>query len=111
MFPDGKLGPLHKVIEAAEGAGFETRDVESLREHYAVTLRAWVDRLTRQADRAIALTNERTFRVWRLYMTASAASFANGSINVVQTLLSKPDSSGRSSLPLTRDDILALPTV
>ncbi|HEX7018972.1 MAG TPA: cyclopropane-fatty-acyl-phospholipid synthase family protein [Gemmatimonadaceae bacterium] len=111
VFPDGKLGPLHKVIEAAEGAGFETRDVESLREHYAMTLRSWVDRLTRQADRAVALTNERTFRVWRLYMTASAVSFTNGSINVVQTLLSKPDAAGRSNLPLTRDDILALPRV
>ncbi len=108
VFPDGKLLPLHNVIAAAEGAGFETRDVESLREHYALTLRAWVARLVRQRSRAIAIAGERIFRTWRLYMTGSAHSFATGSINVVQTLLSKPDAAGRSGLPLTRDDILRL---
>ena len=106
VFPDGDLCPLDAVIGAAEGAGFETRDVESLREHYVLTLRAWVDRLVRQRDRAIAIAGERTFRVWRLYMSASAHAFATASINVVQTLLSKPDASGRSSLPLTRRDLL-----
>lgn len=105
VFPDGRLGPLSAVIAAAEGAGFETRDVESLREHYAATLRAWVDRLIRNQDRAIQLSDERTFRTWRLYMTASAYAFSTGSINIVQTLLSKPDSRGRSHLPLTRDDM------
>lgn len=105
VFPDGRLGPLDAVIAAAEGAGFETRDVESLREHYATTLRHWVERLIRNSERAIQLSDERTYRTWRLYMTASAHAFATGSINVVQTLLSKPDSRGRSHLPLTRADI------
>jgi cyclopropane-fatty-acyl-phospholipid synthase len=102
VFPDGKLGPLAGVIAAAEGAGFETRDVESLREHYALTLRAWLSRLTRNAAEAIRLTDERTYRTWRLYMTGSAHGFASGSLNVVQTLLAKPDSEGRSHLPLRR---------
>ena len=106
VFPDGKLLPLRETISAAEAAGFETRDVESLREHYALTLRAWVARLLRERDRAIAIVGERIFRTWRLYMTGSAHAFARGSINVVQTLLAKPDASGRTGLPLTRDDIL-----
>jgi cyclopropane-fatty-acyl-phospholipid synthase len=105
VFPDGQLGPLHAVIAAAEGAGFETRDVESLREHYAITLRHWTSRLTANAARAIEIAGERTFRTWRLYMAASAHAFAAGSINVVQTLLSKPDQTGASGLPLTRADI------
>lgn len=107
VFPDGRLGPLDAVIAAAEGAGFETRDMESLREHYTLTLRAWTEALVRNADRAIELSDERTYRTWRLYMTASAFGFASGSINVVQTLLSKPDQEGRSHLPLTREDIYA----
>jgi cyclopropane-fatty-acyl-phospholipid synthase len=102
VFPDGKLGPLSGVIAAAEGAGFETRDVESLREHYALTLRAWLSRLTRHAAEAIRLTDERTYRIWRLYMTGSAHAFASGSLNVVQTLLSKPEANGQSHLPLRR---------
>jgi cyclopropane-fatty-acyl-phospholipid synthase len=107
VFPDGKLGPLHAVIAAAEAEGFETRDAESLREHYALTLRAWVDRLLREKDRAIAIAGERIFRTWRLYMTASAHFFARGSINIVQTLFAKPDAHGDSHLPMTRGDILA----
>lgn len=102
VFPDGQLVPLHSVIGAAEGEGFETRDVESLREHYALTLRHWTSRLTANAERAIAIAGERTYRTWRLYMAASAHAFAAGSINVVQTLLAKHDAEGVAGLPLTR---------
>jgi cyclopropane-fatty-acyl-phospholipid synthase len=106
VFPDGKLGPLHAVIAAAEGEGFETRDVESLREHYALTLGEWLRRLESRSAEAIRLTSERTYRTWRLYMTASAHGFASGRLNVVQTLFAKPDSDGRSGLPLTREEWL-----
>jgi len=107
VFPDGKLTAYRLVVAAAEAAGFETRDVESLREHYALTLRAWVGRLTRAHERAVALTNERIVRIWRLYMTASAYGFAHGRINVLQTLLAKQDTHGRVDLPMTREDLLA----
>jgi cyclopropane-fatty-acyl-phospholipid synthase len=106
VFPDGKLTAFQAVIAAAEAAGFETRDAESLREHYARTLRDWVARLLQREDRAIALTSERIFRVWRLYMTASAYAFTHGRINVLQTLLAKPDASGRVDIPMTREDVL-----
>lgn len=105
VFPDGKLTSFRAVIAAAEAEGFETRDVESLREHYALTLRAWVARLLANQDRAIALTSQRIFRIWRLYMTASAYAFAHGRINVLQTLLAKPDAEGHVELPRTREDI------
>lgn len=107
VFPDGRLAPLHAVIAAAEGAGFETRDVESLREHYVRTLRLWVARLMAHWPEAVAATDERTARTWRLYMAASAYGFASGRLNVVQTLLANPQS-GRSGLPLTREDIYAV---
>jgi len=101
VFPDGRLTPFASVITAAEAAGFETRDVESLREHYTLTLRAWLTRLMRHRDEAIRLTDERLVRTWRLYMTASAHGFASGHINVLQTLLAKP-LDGVSGLPLRR---------
>jgi cyclopropane-fatty-acyl-phospholipid synthase len=105
VFPDGKLTSFRAVIAEAEAAGFETRDVESLREHYALTLRAWIARLLQHRDRATALTSQRIFRIWRLYMTASAYAFAHGRINVLQTLLAKPDAEGRVDLPRTREDL------
>lgn len=102
VFPDGRLAPLSSVIAAAEGAGFETCDVESLREHYTLTLRAWLSRLTRNSAEAIRLTDQRTYNTWRLYMAGSAHGFKTGSVNVVQTLLSKAEADGRSHLPLRR---------
>lgn len=93
------------MIALGEQAGFETRDVESLREHYALTLRHWVRRLEARHLEAAALVGEQTYRVWRLYMAAVARGFATGKIGVVQTLLCKPDPHGTSGLPLTRADL------
>jgi len=104
VFPDGKLGPLHSVIAAAEGAGFETRDAESLREHYALTLTEWTKRLRRCEKEAIALVGQHAYRVWLLYMTAARHGFATGRLNVVQSLFAKPRE-GRTGLPLTRADL------
>jgi cyclopropane-fatty-acyl-phospholipid synthase len=105
VFPDAKLVPLGSVIRSAESVGFEVRDVESLREHYMMTLRAWVRALERRKAEAIRLVGERTYRVWRLYMSAGAFGFRTAGLNIVQTLLASPDPSGRSNVPLTRDDI------
>ena len=105
VFPDGKLTASADVIRAAEATGFEVRDVESLREHYAMTLRHWVRSLEDKSRDAVALVGNHTYRVWRLYMSASANAFATAGINIIQTLLAKPDAAGRSKIPLTRDDI------
>ncbi len=107
VFPDGKLTAAHNVIAAAEGAGFEVRDVESLREHYAMTLRHWVRSLEEKSRDATELVGEHHFRIWRLYMSASANAFTNAAINIIQTLLAKPDAEGKSHIPLTREDLYA----
>lgn len=103
VFPDGELVPISTTLHIAEKHGFEVRDVESLREHYAHTLRRWVQRLEAHADEARRLTDDVTYRIWRLYMAGSAYSFQSGQINVYQSLLAKPDQ-GESGLPLTRAD-------
>jgi cyclopropane-fatty-acyl-phospholipid synthase len=107
VFPDGKLTATDDVIAAAEGTGFEVRDVESLREHYAMTLRHWVRSLDENRVEATEIVGNHTFRVWKLYMSASANAFAKAAINVIQTLLAKPDARGHSNIPLTRDDLYA----
>jgi cyclopropane-fatty-acyl-phospholipid synthase len=105
VFPDARLVSLASVLASAEGAGFEVRDVESLREHYIMTLRAWLRALEKRKIEAIKRVGERTYRVWRLYMSAGAYSFRIAGINIVQTLLSKPAPDGRAGIPLTREDL------
>lgn len=103
VFPDGELLPLHATLRAAEACGFEVRDVENLREHYARTLRHWVGRLESHYDEAVRLTNETVYRIWRLYMAGATYGFSSGRMNLCQVLLSKPRQ-GNTHLPLTRAD-------
>ena len=103
VFPDGELVPIHITLQAAEESGFEVRDVESLREHYALTLQNWVRRLEAHHDEAVAEVGETTYRIWRLFMSGSAHGFQTGHLNLYQSLLVKPDD-GVSGLPLTRAD-------
>ena len=103
VFPDGELVPLNTSLGAAEKTGFEVRDVESLREHYALTLRHWVHRLEAHAQDARRITDETTYRIWRLYMAASEHRFRSGRLNLYQMLLAKPVH-GESGMPLTRAD-------
>jgi len=107
VFPDGDLVAAASVIAAAEGRGFETRDVESLREHYVWTLRQWVRRLEEREEEAVSLVGDETFRVWRLYMAAAAHGFRSGRINIIQSLFAKPDVFGDVDIPRTRSDLYA----
>ncbi len=104
VFPDGELVPINITLHGAEESGFEVRDVESLREHYARTLRHWVGSLEAHHEEALRHVDEPTYRVWRLYMSGSAYGFSMGRLNVYQALLTKPDEQGRSGLPWTRAD-------
>ncbi len=54
VFPDGELVDLSNVVAAMQRAGFEVRDVESLREHYSQTLHAWVRNLEGSWEEAVA---------------------------------------------------------
>ncbi|WAL69807.1 cyclopropane-fatty-acyl-phospholipid synthase [Amycolatopsis cynarae] len=107
VFPDGELEPLTVMVGAIEESGFEVRDVESLREHYALTLRAWVANLEASWAEAVRLTSEGRARVWRLYMAACALTFERGSIGINQVLAVKPGAQGASGMPRTRTALLS----
>jgi len=107
VFPDGELVPLSVTLAAAEASGFEARDIEDLREHYAQTLRHWVRRLEARHDEATRFASDGTYRTWRLYMAGSAHSFATARLGLWQVLLARPDSAGAVALPPTRADLYA----
>jgi cyclopropane-fatty-acyl-phospholipid synthase len=102
VFPDGELMDVSRVAQSMERAGFEVRDVESLREHYAKTLRAWVANLQDNWDGAVTEVGVQRARVWLLYMAASANGFEDGGISLHQVLGVKTDPHGQSLMPLTR---------
>ncbi|UNO41612.1 cyclopropane-fatty-acyl-phospholipid synthase family protein [Streptomyces sp. MST-110588] len=100
VFPDGELAPVGRTVGQLEDAGFEVRDVEAIREHYALTLRRWVANLEDNWTRAVRLTSPGRARVWRLYMAASALSFERNRIGVNQVLAVRTPGSGESGMPL-----------
>ncbi|WPP30307.1 cyclopropane-fatty-acyl-phospholipid synthase family protein [Streptomyces sp. CL7] len=100
VFPDGELAPLGTTVSLLERAGFEVRDVESIREHYALTLRRWVANLESDQARATALAGPGRTRVWLLYMAASALAFERNRIGVNQVVAVRTPESGASGLPL-----------
>ncbi len=108
VFPDGEVIPVSEATLVAERAGFELRDVENLREHYALTLRHWVKRLEAHKAEATTVTDDVTYRTWRLYMASVAQGFDAGQINVNQSLLAKPEN-GQSGLPWTRTELYVDP--
>jgi cyclopropane-fatty-acyl-phospholipid synthase len=105
VFPDGELVHSYEVLRSAEGAGFETRDLESLREHYPLTLRHWRQRLEAHHEQARQLVGEATYRTWRFYMGCVAWGFSAGRIGVSQMLFCKQNPDGSSTMPLDRADI------
>jgi cyclopropane-fatty-acyl-phospholipid synthase len=89
IFPDGQLDTVSNIQRAMEQNSFVIEDVESLRQHYALTLRAWVDQLERHHQRALGHVDESTYRIWRLYMAACALEFESGDIGVYQILATR----------------------
>jgi cyclopropane-fatty-acyl-phospholipid synthase len=100
VFPDGELHPLSDLMSALHGAGFEARDVETLREHYVLTLRRWLANLDRNRDAVLGEVGSERERAWRLYMLGSASAFESGEIAIYQVLAAKDGAP--HGLPLRR---------
>jgi len=103
VFPDGELIEVGAVVTAMQSAGFEARHTESLREHYARTLRHWVANLEQNWDEAVAEVGPARARIWRLYMAGSAAGFEADRIQIHQVLGVKTGTDGESGMPLRPD--------
>ena len=102
VFPDGELHEVGTLVSIFQAHGFEVRHLESLREHYAVTLRRWGDNLSKRFDEAVEEVGEQRARTWRLYMAGSAAAFERHHLEIHQILSVRPDN-GRSAMPLRPD--------
>ena len=103
IFPDGEILPLSTVAASLEKAGLEIRDTESLREHYALTLRAWVDNLQAHWAKAVELAGIEVTRTWLLYLAVCALAFHRGRVTIHQVVAIKQRADAESGMSWTRD--------
>ncbi len=86
VFPDGELHEVGTVVSMMQDTGFEVRHLESLREHYGLTLRRWVANLEANWEAALSEVGGARARIWRLYMAGSAVGFERHRLEVHQVL-------------------------
>ena len=102
IFPGGYIPALSEIVTASDGLRWFVSDVETLRLHYAYTLRAWYARTVANRDAIVALYDERFFRMWTFYLAGAIVSFTNGTLVNYQLQFTKD----RTALPITRDYLL-----
>jgi cyclopropane-fatty-acyl-phospholipid synthase len=101
IFPGGYVPALSQIVPAIERARLWLTDLESLRFHYAVTLRHWYDRVAAAEAEITALYDARFFRMWQFYLAGAIAAFRHGGHLVYQLQLTRaPD-----AVPTTRSYI------
>jgi len=89
VFPDGELAHISLALHAAQRGGLEAIDVENLRRHYAHTLKWWAQNFEAHTAEIRRCVDERTYRIWRIYLAGCAHAFARGDIAVYQILCQK----------------------
>ena len=105
IFPGSELIPVGMTTDFLEQTGFEVNDVESWRDHYAITLRHWCKNLSANKERAIELVGAERYRLWVAYLAGGSAGFTAGSIKIFQVVASKKASKGVSGMPPTREHL------
>jgi cyclopropane-fatty-acyl-phospholipid synthase len=99
IFPGGYIPALSETVAASEKHRLIAADVETLRLHYAKTLRAWYANCMVHRDAIIAMYDERFFRMWTFYLAGAATVFEHGSMCNYQIQYIR----SRHALPITRD--------
>jgi cyclopropane-fatty-acyl-phospholipid synthase len=89
IFPGGYMPSLAEVLPAIERAGLLVKDIEILPIHYALTLRAWRERFVARRDEAIALYDERFFRMWVFYLAVSETAFRHDRLFIFQIQIAR----------------------
>jgi cyclopropane-fatty-acyl-phospholipid synthase len=103
VFPHGQLPHLSLVIREMGAAGLEVMDCETLRLHYAKTLRQWSERLEANLEKAKGFAGEKRLRIWRTYLAGCAHAFERGWVSIQQVLAVKSEDPCNNPLPWSRE--------
>jgi cyclopropane-fatty-acyl-phospholipid synthase len=99
IFPGYHLPSLSEMLEASEKGRLIASDVETLRLHYAYTLRHWLERATKARAEIEALYDARFFRMWEFYLAGGIVMFESGAGCNYQIQYVRD----RRAVPITRD--------
>ena len=105
IFPGSELTPVGMTTDFMENSGFEVHDVESWREHYALTTRYWCKNLAANKEEAIHLVGLERYNLWAAYLAGAAGGFSAGSIKLYQVVATKRQAKGLSGMPPTREHL------
>lgn len=101
VFPQGELPHVGTVLTTLQQGGLEAFDVENLRRHYARTLQCWSEAFEAQAEDLRRMTDERRFRIWRVYLAGCRWAFEHDHIALYQVLCRRAGRPARE-LPWSR---------
>ncbi len=101
VFPHGELAHIGTVLTALQEGGLEAVDIESLRRHYARTLQCWSDAFEAKTERLKQLVDEKTWRIWRVYLVGCQWAFQHDDISLFQ-ILCRRAAQPADSLPWSR---------
>ena len=91
VFPGSNIPSITALLQAAtRSSDLTLRRLEDIGPHYATTLAAWRENLSRNAEAVARLTDERFRRIWNFYLCYCEAGFAEGYLGDAQMLLSRP---------------------
>jgi cyclopropane-fatty-acyl-phospholipid synthase len=99
IFPGYHLPSLSQMCSASENAKLIVSDLETLRLHYAYTLRHWLDRVNENRAKIEAMYDARFFRMWEFYLAGGIVMFESGGGCNYQVQYIRD----RRALPITRD--------
>jgi len=102
VFPGGYIPALSETVVASEKFRLIASDVETLRLHYAHTIRAWYANCMEHREKIIAHYDEKFFRMWTFYLAGAATVFEHGGMGNYQIQYVR----SRRALPITRDYLL-----
>lgn len=102
IFPGGYIPALSETVAASEKCRLIATDVETLRLHYALTLREWYKRCTAKQAEIEAMMGARFYRMWCFYLAGATAAFESGGMGNYQIQYAR----SRRALPLTRDYLI-----
>jgi len=101
VFPHGELPHISLVLKTMQACGLETFDVENLRRHYARTLDLWTQRYEAQANTLRQIVDEKTYRIWRIYLAGCSHAFHVDNVAIFQVICQKAEQES-STLPWSR---------
>jgi cyclopropane-fatty-acyl-phospholipid synthase len=99
IFPGYHLPSLSQMSAASEKVRLISSDVETLRLHYAYTLRHWLERARLARAKIVAMYDERFFRMWEFYLAGGIVMFESGAACNYQVQYIRD----RHAVPITRD--------